>query len=35
MINEGLIQPQAEDSEGARRLTVETPSASVGQDIVN
>jgi hypothetical protein len=32
MINEGLIQPQAEDSEGARRLTVETPSASVGQD---
>ena len=35
MINEGLIQPQAEDSEGARRLTVETPSASAGQDIVN
>ena len=35
MVQEGLIQPQGEESEGARRLTVEQPSASAGQDIVS
>jgi hypothetical protein len=36
MVQEGLIpQPQGEQGDNARRLTVEQPSASVGQDIVS
>ncbi|PHS60767.1 MAG: hypothetical protein COB12_12710 [Flavobacterium sp.] len=32
IINEGLVQGQAPEGDNARRLTVQTPSASAGQD---
>lgn len=32
IVNEGLAQGQATEGDNARRLTVQTPSASVGQD---
>ena len=35
MVQEGLTQQVGEESEGARRLTVEQPSTSAGQDIVS
>jgi hypothetical protein len=36
MVQEGLVpQQQADQGDTARRLTVEQPSASAGQDIVN
>ncbi len=35
IVQEGLMPAQGEQVEGNRRLTVEQPSASVGQDIVN
>ncbi len=34
LVQEGLVQAPAEEGDNARRLTVEQPSASVGQDIV-
>ncbi|MBL4869824.1 MAG: hypothetical protein JKX72_02595 [Robiginitomaculum sp.] len=35
IVSDAVTQEIAQESEGARRLTVEQPSASVGQDIVN
>ena len=35
IVNDAVVAEQRAESEGARRLTVEQPSASVGQDIVN
>ena len=35
IVQEGLVQGQAPEGDNARRLTVQAPSASAGQDIVN